>query len=264
MNVDSWLKKARTRISALDAELLLLFVLQERDRIFLMTHLEMRLADADVLLLDKLIEMREQGMPLAYISGEKEFYGRVFQVNQHVLIPRPDSETIIDIAKRLDPRIFLGKVLDVGTGSGVLAITLSLEMPMARVSASDIERDALFVASKNAISLGARVDFLESNLLKRFPKDEKFDLIVANLPYVDIGWPWRSKELEWEPGSALYAGDGGTEIIKKFMTEAVGRTRYVILECDPCQHKTMIKFSKNLGFVHIETRGFQLVFSYKV
>ncbi len=262
MNVGSWLKRAKTRIDSLDAELILLFVLGERDRSYIITHLEMRISDPDVVLLNRLVELREQGMPLAYISGEKEFYGRKFYVNQHVLIPRPDSEVIIDMAKKLN----LGegaKILDMGTGSGILAITLSLEIPRVRVTAADVSKNALYVASKNAIALGGRVDFIQSDLFSNFPLEEKFDLIVANLPYVDIGWPWRSRELAWEPGQALYSGEGGMELIKKFMEEAVRRADKVILECDPCQHEEMIKFSKKLKFKHLETKGLQLLFTYR-
>ena len=262
MNVDSWLKKAKTRIKSLDAELLLLFILQQDDRSYLVAHPEYRLTKEDVTLLNKLVDLRQQGMPLAYILGEKEFYGRRFYVNQHVLIPRSDSEVIIDIVKKMNP--LPKKILDVGTGSGVLAITLSLELPDVRVTATDISQSALFVASKNAIDLKGRVDFLQSDLLEELPESEKFDLIVANLPYVDIGWPWRSKELAWEPGLALYSGNGGTELLKKFLIQAQGRTKFLILECDPCQHKEMIRYSENLGFKHSSTRGFQLVFEGKV
>ena len=261
MNVDSWLKKARTRIKSLDAELLLLFVIQQDDRSYLAAHPEYRISEEDVVLLNRLVDLRQQGMPLAYILGEKEFYGRKFYVNQHVLSPRSDSEVIIEIAKSLNPRP--KKILDVGTGCGILAITLSLELPGTRVTAIDVSQAALFVASKNSIYLKGRVDFLQSDLLKELPKAEKFDLIVANLPYVDIGWPWRSKELAWEPGLALYSGDGGMELLKKFLDEAKGRTKVLILECDPCQHKTMIKYAENLGFKYEATRGFQLVFKGK-
>ena len=173
MNVDSWLKKARTRIKSLDAELLLLFVIQQDDRSYLAAHPEYRLNDEDVVLLNRLVDLRQQGMPLAYILGEKEFYGRKFYVNQHVLIPRSDSEVIIEIAKSLNPRP--KKILDVGTGCGILAITLSLELPGTRVTAIDVSQAALFVASKNSIYLKGRVDFLQSDLLKELPKAEKFD-----------------------------------------------------------------------------------------
>ena len=260
MNVDSWLKRARTEIDSLDAELILLLVLGEQDRTFLLTHGEMAISGRDMILLDRFLTLRKKGLPLAYISGEKEFYGRKFFVNQHVLIPRPESEAIIDIVKGIKFSKKGGKVLDVGTGSGILAITLKLEMPELTVTASDISRAALFVASRNAVSLNARVDFLKSDLLLDVPKDEKFDLIVANLPYVDVKWPWQSKELAWEPSQALYAGDGGMELMKRLMREAVGRTKYVILECDPCQHDAMIDYSKNLGFKYLETRDFQLLF----
>lgn len=259
MNASLWLKRAKEKISELDAELILTFLFGEEDRIALIAHPEVELKKGEIMLLDKMVDERAQGMPLAYITRFKEFYGRDFYVAETVLIPRVESETIIDIAKEIRPRP--KTILDVGTGSGNLAVTLALEMPLSRVSACDISQDALLIATENAFTMNSRVDFLASDLLEAYPKKEKFDLIVANLPYVDLSWGWISKDTAFEPSLALYAGDGGLEIIKRLLEQAVGRAKRVLLECDPCQHKRVIEFAKTLGYSCEEkfTREYHLV-----
>ena len=264
MNVSSWLKKTRNEIDSLDAELLLLAILHENERSFLVSHDDMELFQNDLDVLDKLVQLRKRGMPLAYILGEKEFYGRKFKVDRDVLIPRPESEDIIEIVKKLVQKDYKDKevrILDVGTGSGCLGITLSLEIPSAKVVASDVSQAALKIASENAIDLGARVEFVESDLLDKF-SGEKFDIIVANLPYLDENWDWLGWELEWEPENALFAEDGGLAEIKKLVFTVVEEknARYLIIEADKSQHDEIIKFAKKAGLEHIETSGYQLVF----
>ncbi len=256
MNVGSALKSAKKIIDSLDAEVIFLEVLKEQDRSYLAAHEDRVLTEAEEMTIKWMTKRREQGEPLAYIIGRKEFYGRNFRVNTNVLIPRPDSENIIDIVKKLDCE----KIIDVGTGSGCLAITLALEKPNARVTGVDISKKALFVAAENMIELGAKVNFFESDLLDGVG-EEKFDVIVANLPYVDISWPWKSKELDWEPGLALYAGDRGLEIVKKMIRQAENRTKYLVLEVDTCQHDEVKKYAAKYNFRHIETQGFILLFS---
>ena len=156
MNVSSWLRK--TAISRLDAELILANSLG-KDRVFLHAHPEFELsedaekrADADCL-------RRENHEPLAYILGYKNFYGRKFMVTPDVLIPRPETEAIINLAKELKSQ----KILDVGTGSGCIAITLKLELPDSDVVALDISPKALKIAEQNAAKLGAKIAFRESD-----------------------------------------------------------------------------------------------------
>lgn len=258
MNVGLALKKAKTKIASLDAELLMLEALKKEDRSFLAAHKDLEMSEAEEMTFFWMVERREKGEPVAYILGEKEFYGRKFKVNSNVLIPRPESEDIVDIVKELNPK----KILDVGTGSGCLAVSLALELPKAKVVGVDVSKDALFVAANNAVALNARVEFLESDLLKNV-SDEKFDVIVANLPYVDISWPWRSRELDWEPGLALYAGDSGLEIVKEMIEQAKNRTKYLVLETDLCQHEMVKKYAEENGFSYEKTKGLIQVFSSK-
>lgn len=256
MNVDSWLKQAKTHKNLrLDAELILLEALGKSDRTFLVGHGDYKLSVAELKKADELFLRRKNGEPLAYIFGFKEFYGRRFLVDKNVLIPRPETEEIIEIIKKLKPK----RILDVGTGSGCVAVTLKLENPEAEVFAVDVSGSALKKAKENAENFSADVNFLKSDLLDRV--DENFDVIVANLPYVDKNWEWIKKdELGFEPELALYAENGGLELIFKLLKQAENRCQYLILEADPCQHERIIAEAEKNGFKNRGKDGFILTF----
>lgn len=206
------------------------------------------------------------------------FYGRDFIITPDVLIPRPETEMIIDavlnlVGKPYIPGVKPSKpklpdnltILDVGTGSGCIAITLALELPKATVKASDISKKALKIAQKNAIKHGVNPNlFIISHLLKnvKFTPDSTPDVITANLPYVDESWPWLDKEsLKKEPAIALYADDHGLALIKEFISEASKQNiKYLVLESDPCQHAALASFAKEKKYILTETRGFIQVF----
>ena len=167
-----------------------------------------------------LMERRLTGEPVAYLTGEREFYGRVFQVDSRVLIPRPETEHVVEEALKLalpaSPRI-----LDVGTGSGCLAVTLALEIPGARVVATDLSPGALEVAAGNARRLGARVSFVRLDLTRGLDLS-RFDLVVSNPPYVDRDdAPTLSPEVcNFEPHLALFApGAGGDSVLARLFAE---------------------------------------------
>lgn len=205
-------------------------------------------------------------------QNNTDFYGRDFLVTKDVLIPRPESEMLIDAILNLCGKPYLPgvkasaskitenlSILDVGTGSGCLAITLALELPKAHVSACDISRPALAVAKENSVKLGTHVTFYESNLLDSI--DFTPDLIVANLPYVDRDWPWLDKaSLSNEPAIALYADNHGLALIYQLIDELPRKTKFLVLEADPSEHSAIIAHAKNHGLNLIETRGFALVF----
>jgi release factor glutamine methyltransferase len=208
------------------------------------------------------------------------FYGRDFLVTKDVLIPRPESEMIIDAVLNLCGKPYLPGVKasaskiaedltihDVGTGSGCLAITLACELPRARIIASDISLPALQVAKKNAKKHNAKITFYKSDLLEGLKltsgptSTPTPDLIVANLPYVDPEWPWLDKAaLSVEPSIALYAENHGLALIYKLIDQIPKRTKFLILEADPSQHEKIIKYAKSHHLTHCETRGFVLVF----
>ena len=237
-------------------------------------------------------------LPKAYKDGYQDFYGRNFLVTPDVLIPRPETEQIIDAVLNLAGKPYLPGVkpakrvlppnpiiVDVGTGSGCIAITIKKELPEAMVYATDISKKALKIAQKNADKHSAPISFIISRLCQNVnnPKDccprgvdsvkrkNSFcthapnavnftpDVIVANLPYVDEKWDWLDKEaLSHEPSIALYADDHGLELIKKLIDTA--NSKYLILEADPCQHKEIIDYAAKKGLQHLETRGFILTF----
>ena len=208
------------------------------------------------------------------LQNKQDFYGRDFIITPDVLIPRPETEMMIDTVLNIMGKPFLPGVkpsepklpeditiLDVGTGSGCIAITLDLLLPQAKIVATDVSDKALKIAQKNASELGAEVEFLQSDLLKNVKV--KPDLIVANLPYVDENWDWIDKKaLSKEPALALYAKDGGLELIFKLIDQVAEReVHHLILEADPCQHERIASYAKKKGLALRETRGYILYLS---
>lgn len=216
-------------------------------------------------------------LPEAYRKGVADFYGRDFKVNSGVLIPRPETEMAIDEVLLLMGRPYLSGmkapkrelpkrpvIVDVGTGSGCIAITLKLELPETEVVGLDISNRALNVARENASTLGADVDFMCSDLLESYAGPAP-DVIVANLPYVNEKWEWLDKEaLGYEPSLALYADNRGLKLIFELTHEVASEEKYhqtwLLLEADPCQHEEIIKYAVELGLQHQKTSGFWLVF----
>lgn len=271
--VRSWLKIAKEKLSAaeitsarLDAELILSVVLKT-ERIKLHAFPERKLTKQQVFHANNLLNKRLKRYPMAYILGEKEFYGRTFKVSSDVLIPRPESESLIDLYKKfIQPN---NTLLDVGTGSGILAITCALEAAKINLEisilASDIQQKILALAEKNAKNLGAEIEFFKSDLLENIPPEklEAVNIIIANLPYVDRDWIdfSRENELHFEPQVALYSEENGLLLIKKLIhqTKNLPNLKYLILEADPEQHQKIIDFAEIYGFSHQETQGYGLV-----
>jgi release factor glutamine methyltransferase len=170
-----------------------------------------------------LVRRREAGEPLAYLLGEKEFYGRLFRVTPDVLVPRPDTETLIDVALACLLGRRAPRVIDLGTGSGCVAITLQLERTDACVMATDVSNAALAVARANAQSLGADVTLVESDWFVALDPCDAFDLVVSNPPYVASGDP-HLEALRYEPALALTDGDDGLRCLS---TLIAGARRYL-------------------------------------
>ena len=208
------------------------------------------------------------------MSDSCDFYGREFVINEDVLIPRPETEMMVDMVLSLAGKSYLPGVkpgeavlpenmtiLDVGTGSGCVAVSLKLELPQTTVVASDVSEKALAVARENARRLGAGVKFVQADLLNRIVTQP--DIVVANLPYVDENWEWIDKEaLGKEPSLALYAENGGLALIKRLIDQVTEREiRHLVLEADPCQHERIAKYAEEKGLTLRETRGFILYLS---
>ncbi len=169
---------------------------------------------------DALLQRRLAGEPVAHLTGTREFYGRAFRVTPDVLIPRPDTELLAELALSRLPPGAARAVLDLGTGSGCLAITLALERPAAQVTAVDRSLAALLVARDNAVQLGAAVEFLESDWFGAL-SGRRFDIIVSNPPYVAAADPHLARgDVRFEPVSALVSGGDGLDDLRRLIAAA--------------------------------------------
>lgn len=262
--ISEWLTDAVAKLKAagipsarLDAELLLAHVLGV-ERSSLIANNNEGLSSNHRGSGNELLKRRLNREPLAYITGKREFYGRSFLVNKRVLIPRPESEALIDVLREIsDERP--GRLIDVGTGSGVLAISAKSELPHYKVEGVDISEDTISTAETNAKELGAQAKFYKSDLLANVKGT--FEIIVANLPYVDRMWE-RSPETAHEPSLALFAADHGMELIKKLITQSppkLNPTGYLVLEADPRQHEDIVSFAQKYDYQPHESRGYIVV-----
>ncbi|MEY3201747.1 MAG: N5-glutamine methyltransferase, modifies release factor, partial [Pseudomonadota bacterium] len=220
MQLGEALKAARDRIGMAEARLLLRHA-TGIDHVAQQTHPERPLGAAQQAAFLALVERRASGEPVAYILGQREFYGRPFQVSSAVLIPRPETEQLVDVAiASMAARDGL-RVLDLGTGSGVLAITLALMLPGAEMVAVDASSAALGIARGNAERLGARVRWVEGHWFSGLA-GERFDLIVSNPPYIAArDQHLREGDLRFEPASALTDGsDDGLASLREIIGQA--------------------------------------------
>lgn len=240
----------------LDTQVLLERALKQ-NKAWLLAHGDEQIDPEKLVTLQAQATRRAAREPLAYIVGRQEFYGRNFTVTRDVLIPRPETETIIEELKAL-PLPDNAAVLDVGTGSGAIAITAELELPHLRTEACDVSPAALAVAEQNAERLGANVTFFVSDLLSR--TEHTYDVILANLPYVAQNWE-RSPETGFEPELALFAVDDGLELITKLIVDApqlLNPSGYIVLEADPRQF-AHIKKAAETAFTHVRSNGLTMI-----
>lgn len=269
MDISTWLKDATKQFkdigidsNRLDAELILSHTLR-KPRTYLHAHLEEELEPRRKDVANARLELRKERVPLAYIIGHKEFYGRRFKVTPATLIPRPESEDMISLFLELTAEeITTKRLVDVGTGSGCLGITAKLERPNLNVTLLDVDSKALAVAQKNSLQLNADVLTQRSDLLTKYHLP--VDYIFANLPYVDRSWNGLSPELKSEPEQALFADEGGLKLIKKLLPQATKRIiagGKLFIEADPAQHNEIITTAAKLGLQHQATRGYILLFS---
>lgn len=205
----------------LSAELLLMFSLN-CDRAYLFTYPERELTADELSRYEEAIARRCTGEPAQYITGHQEFYGRDFLVTPAVLIPRPETEHLIEAVLELMPSDVHGRVLDIGTGSGCIAITLARELPRMKVTAVDISPPALEIARANAARLEAQIEFRESDLLSAIEPGRQFDIIVSNPPYVGEceADKVQRQVKDFEPHCAVFGGERGLDIIRRLVPQA--------------------------------------------
>ncbi len=241
-------------IERADAEVILADLLGKH-RAWLWAHSENNLADDLLPVLAGRFRRRKLHEPVAYITGKKEFYGREFLVSPAVLIPRPSTECLIEATldfletgveqvRPADNEIVVASlrfgdlqgvqtIVDVGTGSGCIAITLKLELPQCTCLASDLSQDALAIASINAKRLGAIITFSHGNLLDPFLGISEPFILVSNPPYVPSGRKISQDVSEYEPQSALYAGASGTDVLVPLLKQARNHPNCtgIVIEC---------------------------------
>ncbi|MCA9309264.1 peptide chain release factor N(5)-glutamine methyltransferase [Candidatus Saccharibacteria bacterium] len=268
MLVKDWLKETTSTLKGagitsarLDAELLLAHVL-ERSREWLAAHDNDELSDNQLAAANKQCTQRAEHTPLAYILGSKEFYNRQFIVDENVLIPRPESEAIIELLKKSSEGI--NTVIDIGTGSGCLAISAKLELGDIHVTATDISKKALYVARSNAKKLGATVRFIESDFFKSLPRipTTRPYVIIANLPYVPDDLV-TSEEIRREPSLALFSGADGLDHYRHFwhqVSKLKNKPTRIITESLASQHTAMTALASQVGFICSENKDLIQVF----
>lgn len=235
------LRAAGDPIAALDSDLLLAHVCGiEKEQLY--SHLDVPLAPADADAYDALVSRRLAGEPVAYLRGWKEFYGLRLAVDPRVLIPRPETEVLVDEALAWIRRRGRARVADVGTGSGAIAIAVASRVPEARIVAIDASADALAVARANVAvhGLAQRIELRHGDLLE--PLDEPVDVVAANLPYLrDDAVDHLAAErtsLRFEPRAAVVAGPDGLDLIRRCAAQlprALAPGGIALFECDPPQ-----------------------------
>jgi release factor glutamine methyltransferase len=265
--IDDWLDDASRQLRAagiefgrLDAEIILAHTIRH-NRTYIHAHGDDFLSLRELEIADARLKLRVQRVPLAYIIGHKEFYGRRFDVTPSTLIPRPETEAMVellgDMLTSMQPSLLKSppRLVDIGTGSGCIGITAKLEFPQLDVTLTDVSRHALNVAEKNARKLHADVHILKSDLLNDYPLQPT--IVLANLPYVDHDWEV-SPETRAEPDMALFADNHGLALIDKLIVQASHRLPLhglLFLEADDRQHDQITQTAKSHGFAVREIRG---------
>jgi release factor glutamine methyltransferase len=228
------LKKAGIGSARLDA-LILLEDLLHKDRSWVLAHPEAEITDIQIKKLYRKLTRRSTHVPMAYVRGHTEFYGRRFKINRHVLEPRPESETMIELLKNLK----LSKkpaIADVGTGSGAIGIIAALEIPGSVVDLYEISAGALAVAKHNTHLHELRLHTRKMNLLSRPLRP--YDVILANLPYVPSNWKINEAAMA-EPKIAIFGGQDGLDVYRKLFAQLdrfTWKPKYVLTEALPPQH----------------------------
>ncbi len=242
--------------ASLDTEVLLCHVLK-KSRSHLRAWPEKKLQAEDKQQFLQLIKQRQQGIPIAYIIGNREFWSRNFKVNNQVLIPRPDTELLIELSLCILADTHKASIIDLGTGSGIISITLAAERPDIHVIATDLSSQALTIAKQNAATHQIKnINFIQSNWFAQIP-DLKFDLIISNPPYIAYNDPHLSQgDIRFEPKSALISEDHGLSDIKKISNQAhnfLTHNGTLFIEHGFDQQKAVQAIFKSFNYHNIKT-----------
>ncbi|MFI5240510.1 MAG: peptide chain release factor N(5)-glutamine methyltransferase [Candidatus Saccharimonadia bacterium] len=262
--IEEQLKHAKNRLAGsripsarLDSELLLAHALKT-NREYILAHSDQVLTKNQQTTFEGFIEKRAQRLPLVHLTGKKEFYGLDVSITADVLTPRVETETMVDWAINSAPKG--SRVLDMGTGSGALAIALAKHRPDLKLTASDISEQALQVARQNALSHKLNIKFIHSNMWQNI--NGTFDIIVCNLPYLKTDAELLP-EVKNEPGVALFGGNDGLELYREFFLRIqtfLNPTGIVYTECDPWQQEKLANIATTSGLVKVREDYFIMEF----
>ena len=263
MTLGSWLAQSTALLRGAEVEsarldcLIIAEGVLRKDRAWILAHYDFEIYEDALEQLDVCVSRRKKHVQVAYIIGKAHFFGREFAVCPDVLVPRPDSEAMLDLLLKIVKTEYKNHnpaIVDIGTGSGCLGITAALELQEASVELRDVDDKALAQAKINAKALNANVTFAHANLLNPAPN---CDIILANLPYVPENFPI-NKAARHEPAIALFSGENGLDLYSQ-MWEQIGnlthQPQYVITESLLHQHNYLVEMSKNAGYSLIETSG---------
>lgn len=260
------LKQAGIGTARLDVLILLEDVLS-KDRAWLLAHPDTKILSKDFNKLQSLIARRAKHEPLAYVRGKVEFYGHEFVVNRHVLVPRPESETMIDILKAVvtknyttDKKVFMA---DIGSGSGALGITAALEVPNSRVELIEIDSEAIKVAKANVDLFTSGMIMHASDLLAGV--DQAYDILLCNLPYVPDDFSI-NLAASHEPGLAIFGGPDGLNIYRRLFDHLQKRYQkplYILCESLPPQHAELAKIAAESSYSLQKSTDFIQLFQYQ-
>lgn len=267
MTTSNWLAQATTELTAANigtARLDALVLLEDelgKDRAHILAHPEVELNPEQLQTLQGQITQRKAHQPLAYIRGKTEFYGREFIITPEVLEPRPESETMIELLKTLPPDA-RQTIVDVGTGSGALAITAALELVTVQAIATDIDPSCLVVARKNCEKHKTTVELIETNLIEGL-KIPANTTLLANLPYVPNDYTINDAAT-MEPKLAIFGGVDGLDLFRELFKQARGQAHppvAILTESLPFQHEALAKIAAESGYVQDTEDDFIQVFS---
>lgn len=265
MRVEHWLKSSTARLELAgigSARLDCLILLEDelkRDRSYILAHPDLSLSKTSQKRLETKLKRRCRHVPIAYIRGYSEFYGRKFKVNKYVLEPRPESETMIDLLKKLKlpPR---PQIADIGTGTGCLAITAALEIKGSQADLYDIDSSALAVAKHNAALHELKVKAYKKYLLRGCKKP--YHVILANLPYVPDNYKL-NQAAALEPKIAIFGGGDGLDLYRELFKQLAAkdwRPLFVLTEALPPQHRSLAQIAKQHDFCTYKRADFIQVF----
>lgn len=265
MRLREWLAQAEAQLSSgphperarVDGETLLLHLIG-KNKAWLMAHADEDFAGCTAIRFASLLERRRKGEPIQYITGEAEFFGLPFRVTRDVLIPRPETEHLVEKTTQLAASFAQPRIVDVGTGSGVIAIALAVHLPNAHITAIDISEAALTVARDNATRshVSDRIRFLEGDLLNPVA-DENFDIVVSNPPYVpESDRASLAVEVrDHEPALALFASGDGLSIYRCLIPaafEVLATGGFIVLEIGYGQQQAVRALLADAGFADIQ------------